>query len=391
MYSGKIGLAAAGIFSISPVFMLYATSARGYSWVMLFTVWMLLLALRLQAGTDRAAWLLLVVCGALGVWTIPIMVYPLAVVYLWLLAQAVLQPPAGVTFLRRVSGLAISGMAMVALALILYTPAFGKDWVAGFLMRNSRQELVPVEFYARLWGWVKAPFIEWLSGFPPLALWVVLIGAALGLLLYRRLSRWRFPLQAAVFVSLGVILAVQRPEPFTRMWSWLAPLFFLTSIAGLAGGLMLLFEKRERMLRVIPTVMLTAGILVSGWALMDQLIPLTQPPGYDAPQVTAYIESVLSPDDVVVVTPHFDALYWYTFDQEGVPETAIRGIKQRSFRRALVVVYPGGRETLENVLEWVGPDAAFLNMDTVTLLQRFPEAELYAVEARHELVEEAFP
>ncbi len=177
MYHEKIGLVAAGMFSISPVFMLYATSARGYTWVMLFTVWALLLALRLQAGTDRAAWMLLVVCGALGVWTIPVMVYPLAVVYLWLLAQAVFQRPAGVSFLRRVSGLAASGVAMVALALVLYTPAFGKDWVAGFLMRNSKQELPPAEFYARLWGWVQAPFIEWLSGFPLLVMWVMLFGA----------------------------------------------------------------------------------------------------------------------------------------------------------------------------------------------------------------------
>ncbi len=145
------------------------------------------------------------------------------------------------------------------------------------------------------------------------------------------------------------------------------------------------------MLRVIPAVILAAGMLVSGWALMDQYVPLTQPPGYDAPQVTAYIESVLTPDDVVVVTPHIDALYWYAFDQAEMPESAIRGIKLRPFRRALVVVYPDGRETLENVLDWVGPDAAFLNMDTAVLLQHFPQAELYAVEARHELVEEAFP
>ena len=391
MYNEKVGLVTAGMFSVSPVFMLYATSARGYSWVMLFTVWALLLALRLQTGTDRGAWLLLVVCGALGVWTIPVMVYPLAVVYLWLLAQALLQPPAGVSLLRRVSGLAASGVTMVALALVLYTPAFGKDWVAGFLMRTSRQELPPTEFYTRLWGWVKAPLIEWLAGFPAVAIWLLLIGVVLCLLLHRRLSRWRVPLQAAVFVALGMILAVQRPEPLTRMWSWMAPLFFLTSMDGLLGGLMLLFVKQERMLRAIPTVMLAAGMLVSGWALIDQYVPLTQPPGYDAPQVTAYMESVLTPDDVVVVTPHFDALFWYTFDQAGIPETAIRGIKQRPFRRALVVVYPGGRETLENVLEWVGPDAVFLNMDTVELLQRFPEAELYAVEARHELVEEAFP
>jgi hypothetical protein len=371
--------------------MLYAPSARGYTWVMLFTVWTLLLALRLQLRTDRAAWLLLVVCGALGVWTIPIMIYPLVVVYLWLLAQAVVQLPAGVLFLRRLSGLAASGVVMIALSLILYTPAFGKDWVAGFLMRNAKQELAPAEFYARLWGWVKDPFIEWLNGFPPLVLWTLLIGAALGLLLHSRLSRWRVPLQVVVFLALGGLLAVQRPEPLTRMWSWLAPLFFMTSIAGLMGGMLLLFEKRERALRTIPTALLAAGMMSSGWALVDQFDSLLNPPGYDVPLVTAYIQPILTPDDVVVVTPHIDALYWYTFDQAGMPETAIRGIKQRPFRRALVVVYPGGRETLENVLEWVGPDAGFLDMDTVVLLQRFPEAELYVVKASHGPVEEAFP
>ena len=391
MYHEKIGMVTAGMFTLSPVFMLYATSARGYSWVMLFTVWALLLALRLQARTDRAAWLLLVVCGAFGVWTIPVMVYPLAVVYLWLLVQAVLQPIAGVPFLRRITGLAVSGMAMVALALVLYTPAFGKDWVVGFLMRNSKQELAPAEFYDRLWGWVQAPFIEWTSGFPTLVVWMLLIGAAFCLILHWRLSRWRVPLQMVVFVTLGIILAVQRPEPLPRMLSWMGPLFFLTSIVGLLGGLMLLIGKRKRLLRAVPLVILTAAMLISGWALADQFKVLSNPPGYDVPLVTSYIQTILTPDDVVVVTPHIDAIYWYTFDQAGMSESAIRGIKQRPFCRALVVVYPGGRETLENVLDWVGPDAVFLDMDTVVLLQRFPEAELYAVEARHELVEEAFP
>lgn len=391
VYNKGIGLAAAGMFSLSPVLMLYATSARGYTWVMLFTVWVLLLALRLQEGCDRVAWLLLIACGALGVWTIPVMVYPLAVVYLWLFIQAIVQPPAGIRFLRRLAGLVSSGMVMVALAFVLYTPAFGEGWLAGFLMRNSKLALPPEVFYANLGGWIRAPFEEWLAGYFVPVVWLLLAGLALSLVLHTRLSRWRVPLHMVAAAALFVILAVQRPESLTRMWSWLAPLFFLMCMAGLSGGLTLLLQKREQLLKVLPVVMLVLGISTSGLALVDQYDNLIQPPGYDAPQVTAYLQSVLTPDDVVVVAPNTDAIYWHTFDQAGIPETAIRGVKQRPFRRALVIVYPGGRETLEGVLEQVGPDAVFLDLDTVVVMQRFPEAEVYAVEAVHDRVEEAFP
>jgi hypothetical protein len=387
LYNGGTGLFAAGLLSLSPVFLLYATGARGYVWVMLFTVWLLLLALRLQEGHDRAAWILLPVCGALGMWAIPIMIYPLAAVYVWLVAQAALQPLAGVPILRRLAGLASAGLVTVALTLLLYTPAFGQDWLGGFLVRNQPAALPLEVFYARLGGWVKAALQEWLAGFPAPVVWLLLAGLVLSLVLHGR----RVPLWLAVLAALSGILAVQRPEPITRMWSWLVPLFFLGCAAGLAGGLGLFLQERKRLVQSLPAILLVFGLVSGGAALADEIQPLTHAPGYDAPQVTAYLQSILTEEDVVVVAPHTDALYWYAFARAGIPDDAIRGIKLRPFRRALVIVYPDGRETLESVLSQVGPDAGFLDLDTTTVLQRFPEAVLYAVEARHDIVKQAFP
>jgi hypothetical protein len=391
LYDGGIGLAAAGMFAFSPVFILYATSARGYAWVMFFTVWLFLLALRLQTGCDRAAWLVLIVCGALGMWTIPIMVYPLAGVYLWLFFQAVLQRPDGISFLRRVAGLASSGMAMVALTLVLYTPAFGRDWLAGFLTRNEKAVLPLDVFLSNLGIWVRAPFEEWLAGYSGSVIGLLWMGLLLSLLLHARLSRWRTPPFAAVLAAICVILVVQRTEPITRMWSWLASLFFLAGVSGVAGGVHLFLQRRERWQPALPFTFFILGVAASSLALAAQFEPLLQSPGYEAPRVTAYLQSILVPDDVVVVASHTDAMYWYEFEQAGIPENAIRGIKLRPFRRALVIVHPGERETLETVLEETGPDAVFLDLDSTILLQRFADVEVYAVQAVHEGVEKAFP
>src|SRR3569833_223385 len=67
------------IVDASGPLILYSTNARGYSIVGCATLLMLLLLLRLRERTSRPEWLGVVVTATLGLWTIPVMLYPAGV------------------------------------------------------------------------------------------------------------------------------------------------------------------------------------------------------------------------------------------------------------------------------------------------------------------------
>ena len=79
---------AALLVATSASLVLYSTNARGYTIVCCLTMAIVLLAARQLERDNPAGWLAIAVLGALGTWTIPIMLYPLAGVALWLWAEA---------------------------------------------------------------------------------------------------------------------------------------------------------------------------------------------------------------------------------------------------------------------------------------------------------------
>lgn len=115
------GLATA-LIATSPLFIEYATNARGYTLLTLFFLLSLLCAQTLLCRPAATrTWALFAVCIALGFFTIPIMAFPAAVTVAWMLIVRWHQGGAAAmpAFMARTA--AWSGVALV-LALILYVP-----------------------------------------------------------------------------------------------------------------------------------------------------------------------------------------------------------------------------------------------------------------------------
>ena len=83
LYGARAAIIAAGLVGASGVLVLYSTNARGYSLTVLAFLVLVLLALRLRAASDHRQWIGFAVVAALGLWTIPIMLYPLGTVAGW--------------------------------------------------------------------------------------------------------------------------------------------------------------------------------------------------------------------------------------------------------------------------------------------------------------------
>lgn len=132
VYGSASALLATASVALSAGMIVTSTSARGYSMVILLVVLLLGLAEYLRRTGNLAAWVLFAVLGAIGGYTIPLMVYAFASVVAWLGLSAVAgdtRIPRG-PFLRALAGAVAATGVMTA---VLYAPVFVRSDLATLL------------------------------------------------------------------------------------------------------------------------------------------------------------------------------------------------------------------------------------------------------------------
>ncbi len=110
LYNAPAGLMAASFLAASPTFLTYSAQARGYSLLAFFTLVMILVGAELVHQNNRAGWIVFTLCGVLGAWTIPIMLYPLAALYIWLALDLFLRYRWTPEFQRRIVPVLVSAV-----------------------------------------------------------------------------------------------------------------------------------------------------------------------------------------------------------------------------------------------------------------------------------------
>src|SRR5262245_2123319 len=130
LYGARAALVAAAIVAASGALTLYATNARGYSLVVLAFLLLVVIGARLLNGGPSSLWFTFAVVAALGLWTVPTMMYPLGTVAVWLALSLLIDRRTGE--LRRL-GTALGVTA--ALTILAYWPVITREGV-GAITRN---------------------------------------------------------------------------------------------------------------------------------------------------------------------------------------------------------------------------------------------------------------
>ena len=87
-YHGRLAaLLAAALVAASSTLVEYSTNARGYTLVALATVLVLIAAVRALERDSAGAWAVVAATGSLGLYAVPVMVYPLGGAFLWILVS----------------------------------------------------------------------------------------------------------------------------------------------------------------------------------------------------------------------------------------------------------------------------------------------------------------
>ena len=250
----RLGMVLCGItLSAASILIEYSTNARGYTLVCLLTLIGWCLAVSLQESRSRIAAWALIGCGALGLWAIPTMLYPLAMIWAWLALASSHESP-WQCIRRRWRCLFGIVAGTVLLAVLLYSPV---------LLVSGPRALVGNGYVVAL------PFDQFVSRIPVATsdLWQLLtrdfpaIGVAIlcaGLVLFitegPHAVRQRRRYALGSLFACAFVVMVQRVLPPARVGLFLAPLISVASCAGLG-----MFLRRQR----LPSRVLAAVIVVA--------------------------------------------------------------------------------------------------------------------------------
>lgn len=378
LYDRHAGLIAAGLAAGSSILIEYSTNARGYTLITLIFLLLLALAAHLMEKPSRGGWLVFAILGALGFWTIPVMLYPFGVVCLWVLITGILAEPARRRTL--IAGLFASVGVAVVLVLILYSPVFTVFGV-GAVTGNEVVASKSWSFFARgVPGAAGVLWRQWHRDVPLVMGLLLAAGAVAGWVLNRRIGSARIAPALAAVGWIAPVLILQQVIPEPRIWLFLLPLYFAMAGAGWTAllGRVLPAGRAPVVAAAVAlgvTLFLCARVVASDSVLRSTETGTLR----DANEIAAELRGrVAEGDRVVAVLPGSTPLAYYLMRHELSPAILIADAAKS--RRLLAVVDTANQQTLPSVLASTGVPAA--RMGAPRVIRRYVTATLYEVPLR---------
>jgi hypothetical protein len=366
LFSRGAGLLAAMLVAVWPYLVEYGANARGYTLLGLFGLLLLALIPALLARRGPFAFFLAALLAALGLFTVPVMLYPLGLFSAALLLALLrgLHRPVWSTpaFLAALAG---SGLAAAALTVLLYLPVLVVSGPAALFGNPFVRSFAWGEWVPLLPTWLGGIWDSWISRVP-VWLWLPVFA---GLLLPAR-ARFSNPL-AAGLLFFALILPVQRPELQAKAFFAFFPVVLLRAAAGYAG-LPLFFPAGARRWseRGVFTLLLL-GLAAWGFAQSRPSLPYLLHGDKGSWQSAAeYAAAQYRPGDAVIAAFPFDPQVWYYGHRSGIPAEAFQG---QRFERAWVLA----SKPLAEMLGERGPDEIPLRPEDCRLEANVMDIPIY--------------
>jgi hypothetical protein len=370
------------LIAILPGAIQYATQARGYSLVALFTILTLWLANYVRTSKNLFAWSLLILFSALGFYSVPVFLFPFGIVFAWLFFETLFIDPgeynSRINFLKYWM---LAGFCSAVLVLILYTPVFIYSGAAKVFANPWVTPESWTGFIPSIPGHLMSVWQEWTGRFSTVWAFLLLPGFFFGILLHRRITRQYFPLQIAAILWITILILIQRPLGVTKIWVFLQAPFMMWCAAGWMG---LLKDLRLGFAQHVPLAAIVTGLAV----LLATTNAILEVPGISkswavrspAENTVLAISDQLGPRDLIIVDAPYDASIWYYSRLYDLADSHFDN--RLPFEKLFVIVSRTDNQTVESVLETRGPKAFlvdpsdarsvinFQNLDTYQLSQR---------------------
>ena len=243
-FTAQQSLAVSATLAVAPNIVASAANGRGYPLVMLFSLMLVNFAEILVKEKSRSALAAYAVTGALGFYSVPIFLYPMAGISLWVVATYLSGSETWQTKWIKLRDFLITCSASGALTLLLYSPViiFGTGFdslVANDIVKSQTWH----DFGDNIVNRSVLTWQSWMSPIAPMTRYILGLGFLLSLILYRKISNQKLPMQVFILFGAGIMLVLQRVFPLPRIWEYLEMFYLLFSAAGLIGAGTLLWQK----------------------------------------------------------------------------------------------------------------------------------------------------
>ncbi len=306
LFNKKSGLVAAAFTGGSALLVEYSTNARGYCLVTFIFITLLFVVFNLQSSyKNRIGWILFSILASLGFYTVPTMLYGLAVVVLWLIflikfnkSYTIIKP-----FIFSIFGIFL-------FTSVLYLPILLTLGVDALIWNPFVQPLSYSIFWSKLPSYLIDVFQEWNVGFPDFFIFGFLVVLVLFPFLSKNKTKLSNLLYIATPIGIGLILVVQHALPPSRVWIFLLPLLY-----GFFSFVVTFFLKDQAV--VFVSLIVIGALTVSGILFRSPDYFSKKDALVDAQDIALYLKNELKPKDRVwVESPYFEPLEYYFFIHE---------------------------------------------------------------------------
>jgi hypothetical protein len=307
-------LLATALAAVWPALVLYSTNARGYSFISLDFVAMLLLGDAIVEHDTRGRWVALALLFAVGMYTAPFMLYPGGAVLVWILAEKARRD--GLAAARAIiPRLVASAILTAVITVVVNIPAVNRTGLASLVANKYVTALGPRAFVAALPEFVGSVKESLALGVPLALLAALLACAVAGMLVPERERGRRIVLAAAVLGWCALLLVATRRPPPGRVLLFLVPLFCVFAGRGIALGVDWIARRTPARVPAACAMVALLFALVFGASVVRRRVVFRTPETgtlADAPEIARYLLGELRPGDrIVVLNPSDPPLDYY--------------------------------------------------------------------------------
>ncbi len=378
-YNPAAGLLAATFVAASPNFLSYSAQARGYSLLTLLTLIMLWLGHGLIRQFNLFGWITFSLAGILGAYTIPIMIYPLSAIYLWVFFEILIENRKNPQWKRTLIPVFISAVAVIIGTGILYSPVI--IWGTGLKSIISNGEVVSQpwhEFTINLRVRLLRTWEEWNDNSSAFFTIITLIGFFASIFLHKLVARNRIHLAVASLIGFGLILVMHRVAPYTRIWAFALAWFYVISAGGWSALIQLLVGKGNLAYILILTTLAAYPLLEIGVAIQGAKFKDVRATGVEEETAIYLAQNLVDGEQVMGVVPFNTQVKFYYSLMGDYERWFYNTAKPVPFTDAIVMVATKYDQTIDSVLERNKVDG-IVDASQADLIHTYKHVQIYRV------------
>jgi 4-amino-4-deoxy-L-arabinose transferase-like glycosyltransferase len=381
IYGKNAALVAAALVACTPILVDFSVNARGYTLMCLFSCLILWIAGILRKQSSFAGWLLLSLFSILGFYTLPVMVYPVSAVYLWLLVSWVVKDIYSNSRGKFIFGLIVTSISTILITFLLYSPIliFGSGFSSitsnEFVKSQSWLDFIQSvqSRIPRVWG-------DWNYLVP---YWVAII-TILGFLLlvvfeWRRFSH-KIPVWIPTVISISILIILQRVTPWPRVWLFLLVFYLLWAAAGWLA-LIRLFTAKITLKWVQPVFMWVIILLTLFVYVAFRNKPSFNPTeDYPMQEVAEFVSNHITNEDTLVAVSPVTIQTGYYLTIENIPfERFYDRDRKGVIKHAIVLIADRSKfPSLQSVVEFQRLQGV-LDTSKAELIHQYKQILVYSV------------